>query len=550
MPYPNEHSARLRNPGDFDPKTFHRVNDGTIYGHIKVPQTIAVIWGKLKTESTKTDNPIPQALRFPIKNWTAEQARKWIKDNNIKYISFIPASNKENNSMESQTQFAVWTTKYINNLPDSAFLYIKPGGQKDADGKTVPRTLRYFPYKDAGGNIDLPHLRNAIARIPQSDLSQSLKDALQAKAKKILEKENSKTKHSDIQSHEELQWKGNNQVSDKFCQFICENALSFSDSLNKNIVRLTGYRGDITKHPFWGNLALDMKGLYFDKKITPGLIDHDTSKRLTFSQQQNISPETFIEGPFLDNKEALELNQDMKKGFPFQASLFVKPEIVEQVQDGSQVEVNGQMLKGPGAVFRKAAIKEISAVVFGAFNNTESTSYKNKQNENYQFELVNKEKNMSKQDQTNQMTIEEFITDYPELNDQIFESGKSSGINSEKDRFILLQKACGDDAALLVKCFIAGKSPADATAMKLDMVQAEAKRLADENAALKAKKVDPAINEFRDTTPPPGSAPAKFDEASSTNEQLKEHFSKTKELQDQFTSADAYIAVVKHPAKK
>lgn len=34
-----------------------------------------------------------------------------------------------------------------------------------------------------------------------------------------------------------------------------------------------------------------------------------------------------------------------------------------------------------------------------------------------------------------------------------------------------------------------------------------------------------------------------------TDEQLKEHFAKTKELQDQFTCAAAYVASVRHPAK-
>lgn len=82
---------------------------------------------------------------------------------------------------------AVWTTAYINDLPDSAFLYIEPGGEKDADGKTTPRSLRHFPYKDASGAVDLPHLRNALARIPQSSLSQDVKDRLTSKAQSILD---------------------------------------------------------------------------------------------------------------------------------------------------------------------------------------------------------------------------------------------------------------------------------------------------------------------------------------------------------------------------
>jgi len=63
---------------------------------------------------------------------------------------------------------AEWTTAYINNLPDSAFAYIEPGGEKDGEGKTVPRSLRHFPHHDAGGSLDLAHLRNALARAPQS----------------------------------------------------------------------------------------------------------------------------------------------------------------------------------------------------------------------------------------------------------------------------------------------------------------------------------------------------------------------------------------------
>jgi len=65
---------------------------------------------------------------------------------------------------------AAWTAAYINTLPDSAFAVILPGGEKDGEGKTVPRSLRKLPHHDAGGTIDLPHLRNALARLPQSDL--------------------------------------------------------------------------------------------------------------------------------------------------------------------------------------------------------------------------------------------------------------------------------------------------------------------------------------------------------------------------------------------
>lgn len=74
--------------------------------------------------------------------------------------------------------FAVWDTKYINDLPDAAFAIILPGGKKDEEGKTVPRALRKLPHHnesvtDPNDNesIDIPHLKNALSRLSQTSLT-------------------------------------------------------------------------------------------------------------------------------------------------------------------------------------------------------------------------------------------------------------------------------------------------------------------------------------------------------------------------------------------
>lgn len=88
--------------------------------------------------------------------------------------------------MENFSQGAEWSTRYKNDLPDSAFLYIEAGGKKDSEGKIKPRSLRHFPYKDMDGKVDRAHILNAIARIPQAKfLSQAQKDRLQARARRI-----------------------------------------------------------------------------------------------------------------------------------------------------------------------------------------------------------------------------------------------------------------------------------------------------------------------------------------------------------------------------
>lgn len=104
--------------------------------------------------------------------------------------------------MENFSEGVEWSTRYKNDLPDSAFLYIEAGGKRDSEGKIKPRSLRHFPYKDADGKVDRAHILNAISRIPQAKfLSQAQKDRLQARARKIYlswVKKNSKKANSFV----------------------------------------------------------------------------------------------------------------------------------------------------------------------------------------------------------------------------------------------------------------------------------------------------------------------------------------------------------------
>lgn len=77
---------------------------------------------------------------------------------------------------------ATWTSAYVNKLPDSAFAVVKPGGKKDADGRTTPRTLRMLPHHDANGDVDAPHLRAAWARVNQDGTNVSDEERSKAKS--------------------------------------------------------------------------------------------------------------------------------------------------------------------------------------------------------------------------------------------------------------------------------------------------------------------------------------------------------------------------------
>lgn len=83
-----------------------------------------------------------------------------------------------------------WGYGYTSNLPDSAFLYIDKSRvtHKDKMGRSHPLNARYLPVKNANGNYDCAHLRNAISRAPQTDLPRSVQDRLQRKARKLYER--------------------------------------------------------------------------------------------------------------------------------------------------------------------------------------------------------------------------------------------------------------------------------------------------------------------------------------------------------------------------
>jgi hypothetical protein len=62
MPFPNEHACRIRDPGDFEPKSFRRIKQGRL--------------GVIIARPTGKDTTATQAYRYPTKDWPKEEARK------------------------------------------------------------------------------------------------------------------------------------------------------------------------------------------------------------------------------------------------------------------------------------------------------------------------------------------------------------------------------------------------------------------------------------------------------------------------------------------
>ena len=90
-PYPNEHAARIANPGGFD--RFRRSNDRGGAG-------VDFIFGIIEDE----DRSELQSIRFKVSRYTASEARQWLRDNEYEPLEFEPATNEK--AMEPETQRA------------------------------------------------------------------------------------------------------------------------------------------------------------------------------------------------------------------------------------------------------------------------------------------------------------------------------------------------------------------------------------------------------------------------------------------------------------
>jgi HK97 family phage major capsid protein/HK97 family phage prohead protease len=89
-PYPNEHAARITDPGQYD--SFARVNDALGDG-------IDAIYGVKDGEGSEL-----QAIRFDAARFTADEARSWLRKNDFSPIEFEEATGERAEPMSEELE--------------------------------------------------------------------------------------------------------------------------------------------------------------------------------------------------------------------------------------------------------------------------------------------------------------------------------------------------------------------------------------------------------------------------------------------------------------
>ena len=312
--------------------------------------------------------------------------------------------------------------------------------------------------------------------------------------------------------------------------------------------KMNAYSGKVIPgHWFWGNLIIDLAGMKLPKKKMPVLQDHFTEKIVGWSEKIRKSDEgVLIEGNFAEStqsgQEAMAL---AREGFPWQASVYVPPSSIEDVSEGTKVEINGQKLKGPLTIFRKTELKEASFCALGADSNTSAEALKD--SGNIQVPITNTKKGGNKQ---MELTLDILKKDHGDLVDALSAEVRE-GITIEnfpEDVSKLVLKAAKAERERILGIF--GQAYGEDMTAKFGKIVEPDANMEDLMAFAQEKAKQDILTKMTKDAPETAGAVDGDSIDSLSNlvgeEKWKAEFAKSKDLQDEFGgNIDRYLAFKK-----
>lgn len=165
-----------------------------------------------------------------------------------------------------------------------------------------------------------------------------------------------------------------------------DQRVSFSaadgEGKKKNLTITPLYSGGPVRHWWFGDVIIDLESTSFRGRKFPVLRDHDTDRILGFSGRPEIvADDTGKKSIHLTNVTLVDTEDTQKvvqlgdEGFPFQASISIRPTKIQRLEEGEEAQVNGFTVKGPIAIWRNNIYKEGSVCVFGVDSNTATTVF-------------------------------------------------------------------------------------------------------------------------------------------------------------------------------
>jgi len=312
----------------------------------------------------------------------------------------------------------------------------------------------------------------------------------------------------------------------------------------KQRFKITGYSGSmVPKHPKWGDLVIDLDGIKVGKQRSPILLDHEAGNRVGFAESVKVDHATglVVNGSFLKSTpSAKQVLEEMREGYPWQASISVQPLAIERMERGAKARINGRDFEFPdgGTVFRRTNYRETSLVALGADEQTDAQALSLTEKVSVSVLNAPTEKSMEpKKEEASSpppLTRDRLKAEHPEVYATVF----ADGIAAERSRVTEIFNAAPDVARdIALKVVKDGASVVEALKLFLE----DGRRLKTEKLA--------AINGAADK-PVGGGKEVETKTYATPEEKYRAEFAAMSHaMQAEFGDADTYVGFQQCKAK-
>lgn len=264
--------------------------------------------------------------------------------------------------------------------------------------------------------------------------------------------------------------------------------------------KIEAFTGQVINR-WWGKLAIDIDGIKA-KNNMPILLNHEISQIVGYSDHVYKAGSFFVNGRFSGVTEQSKYVQALAgEGFPWQASIGVKPIRIKRVEKGESFSVNGQEINGEAEIWLESEVFETSFVPLGADSETNAQIFSIKERDDNNLNQNNKEAMKMAQELETQGNIEQLQRDIEQLKtdltsshqaelSRVFELAKLQFGETEGVKFAkLAQSGITVEQFQAVKELEEPKKQADQT-LKTEIL-----------AAIKADSVDIGVGGNADNSP-------------------------------------------------
>jgi len=204
-------------------------------------------------------------------------------------------------------------------------------------------------------------------------------------------------------------------------------------------------------------LVFDVAGMG-SKPSFPVLREHQRDRIVGHGSGQVKNGAFMVSGVFASSNDGLECFSLAQEGFPWQASVGIKPVLIRQLSPGETETINCRAITGPAEIWLKSEVSEVSFVSLGADHETSVSIFSKQNSEMFDVDIEELKKISSKKS----LMLKSLHEISPENADSLYRQLVMDGVLSERKRCLDILSMNAPNISQKVEAVRSGLSLSDA----------------------------------------------------------------------------------------